>query len=83
MHELITAVVLALRGLAYLAVTLLIPVVVMVPLVVAVNVLPVGPYTAAGLSGLGLLVSVALIRRLWWRYVQRSGGSKPGRHSLP
>ncbi|MFN2497248.1 MAG: hypothetical protein ABR608_15310 [Pseudonocardiaceae bacterium] len=82
MRELITAVFLALRWLAYLIVTLLIPVAVMVPVVIAVEALPVGRYTAAGLSGLGLMLTLALIRRLWQRYVWRSGGVKHGRHRL-
>ena len=83
MRELITAAVLALRWLGYVIVTLLIPVVVMVPLVAGVNALPAGPYTAAGLSGLGLLVAATLIRRLWLRYLRRSGGTRRGRYSLP
>ena len=80
MRELLTASLLILRWLAYAMATLLIPVVVMVPVVLAVDRLPVGRYTAAGLSGLGLLITLALIRVLWSRYAQRSDSAESGRH---
>ena len=79
MHELLTVVLAILRWLAYLSVTLLIPVAVVVPTVAVVNRLPVGPYTSAGLSGLSVVITLGLIRALWRRYLRHSQ-AKSGRH---
>ncbi|HEU0128086.1 MAG TPA: hypothetical protein VFQ48_05715 [Pseudonocardiaceae bacterium] len=80
MRELLTAFLFLLRWSAYAMAPLLLPGLVLVPVVLTVARLPVGRFTAAGLSGLGLLITLALIRMLWRRYARRSDSATSGRH---